>query len=133
MRYSLTEIATGKVLRTRDFAGEPPVLAAAKGFQWEPYVAPAPVPPTPEQIKNQFTLAVKSRLNAKALEHRYDDYHAAMGYVGSPVQKFHEEAVRFRDWVSLTWAAVETIESDVEAGRRTLPSLEQFLSELPQF
>lgn len=133
MRYALTEVSTGRILRTREFTSTPPQLSATKGLVWEPYVAPAPTPPTPEQIRMQFTAAVKSRLNAKALEHRYDDYHAAMGYVGSPVQKFHDEAVKFRDWVSLTWAAVETIESDVEAGRRTVPTLEQFLSELPQF
>jgi hypothetical protein len=133
MKYSLTEIATGKILRNRDFVGEPPVLSPSKGLQWEPYVSPTPVPPTPEQIKNQFTIAVKSRLNAKAVEHRYDDYHAAMGYVDAPVLKYHEEAVRFRDWVSLTWAKVEEIELAVEAGTRPLPTLEQFLSELPQF
>lgn len=79
-----------------------------------------------------ITLAIEDMLNEKAMEYNYKDYHAAMAYIGSPVEKYHNESVAFRDWVSYVWYHLETVERDVVLGQRTVPTLEELLSELPQ-
>ena len=127
--YNLVDLSSGKVVRKQVFTETPPQLSPNKGYEWRlQEQAPAP---TPEQLLAALTFAIKTHLNTKALEYRYDNYHSAMGYVGSPVHKFNAEGVAFRNWVSQVWAYAEKVESDVRAGLRSIPTAQQLIAELP--
>lgn len=97
------------------------------------YIVPhTPVQQTAESLANQMAMAIENHLNSKAQEYRYKDYHAAMAYVGSPVAKFNNEAVAFRDWVSLVWAYVDQLEQDVLNGVVPAPSsAQEIIQNLP--
>jgi hypothetical protein len=84
-------------------------------------------------IKVALAQAVEDHLNAKANEYRYKDYHAAMAYINSPVEKFKNEAEAFMAWVSYVWAHVDTVEADIVSGRREIPTAVSLIEELPKF
>lgn len=93
--------------------------------QWR--IDPAPV----EHVITAVQVAVQQRLDDFARTRNYDGILSVATYATSAVPKFAAEgqyAVQARD---ATWAACYQIMADVQAGRRTMPSVEQVLSELP--
>jgi hypothetical protein len=133
MKYSLIRLSDSSVIRTKEFSSAPPTLPASKGVEWVPYIAPTPVPPSPQAQLETLTYVIKNHLNTKAMEYRYDNYHAALGYVGSPVHKFNVEGIAFRNWVSQVWVYAEGVEDDVRNGVRTIPTAQELIAELPAF
>lgn len=94
---------------------------------------PLPVdPPSVNEITATVIDAVQQRLDTFAQTHNYDGILSACTYAASGVPKFAAEgqyAVNARD---ATWATCYKIMTDVQAGTRPLPTLEQVLSELPE-
>jgi hypothetical protein len=113
--------------RTLDDGRIESVLASALpiGTQILPYVQ------TPEQIKMEIVNAVQNRLDTFAQTRNYDGILSACTYATSTVPKFAADgqyAVNARD---AAWATCYQIMTDVQAGTRPLPTVEQVLSELP--
>ncbi len=92
---------------------------------------PEPVPPTTEEIIASYTMEVQRRLDTFARTRNYDGILSACTYVTSSVPKFAAEGqycVQARD---ATWNACYTILSDVQAGNRPMPTLNEIMLELP--
>ena len=92
---------------------------------------PVKPPSTPGQIIAQYTGAVQQHLDTFARTRNYDGILSATTYAASTVPKFAAEgqyAVIARD---NTWAAAYQLLAEVEAGTRTVPTMEEILSELP--
>lgn len=90
-----------------------------------------PPPPTPEQTITQYTGAVQQHLDVFARTRNYDGILSAATYATSQVPKFKAEgqyAVEARD---ATWAKCYEILAAVEAGSRSMPTLDELLAELP--
>lgn len=88
-------------------------------------------PPTTEQIIAQYTSSVQQHLDTFARTRNYDGILSAATYATSQVPKFKAEgqyAVEARD---TTWAKCYEILAAVEAGSRTMPTLDELLAELP--
>lgn len=104
---------------------EPAVIDGMLHRQWR--VDPAPV----EHVIASVQAAVQKRLDDFARTRNYDGILSAATYATSSVLKFAAEgqyAVQARD---ASWAACYQVMADVQAGRRSMPSVEQVLAELP--
>ena len=109
------------------------VASAEDLLPGEEYSETEPVkpPPTTEQIIAQYTARVQKHLDDFARTRNYDGILSAATYATSAVPKFKAEgqyAVEARD---ATWAKCYEILAAVEAGSRTMPTLEELLAELP--
>lgn len=109
--------AAGKVI-TADNDGEP--------------VAIDPPPPTPEQLVAMYANAVQAHLDSAAKAAGYDNIASAASYATEPaVAKFQAEGQAFRAWRSLCWAYCYEQLALVENEERELPSVQDFIEELP--
>lgn len=89
-------------------------------------------PITQEQQVQQFQNQVQAHLDATAQTAGYDDIKTAVTYAEEPsVPRFQLEGRAFRAWRSQCWAYCYEQLAEVQAGRRTQPGLDEFLSELP--
>lgn len=103
------------------------IVADADGL---PVLADPPTP-TAAQIVASYTAAIQKRLDDFAGPRNYDGILSAATYATSTVPKFAAEgqyAVEARD---ATWAKCYEVMAAVEAGARSMPSLEELLAELP--
>lgn len=78
-----------------------------------------------------LTSVVQSRLDAFAQSRGYDNILSACTYIGSSVPKFAAEAQTCINLRDATWAACYAILADVNAGLRTLPTVDSTPIELP--
>lgn len=91
-----------------------------------------PPPPTLEQAIKQYERAVQGHMDAAAKAAGYDDIKTAVTYADEPVvTRFHLEGAAFRAWRSLCWDYCYAQLDAVQAGRRTTPTVDEFLVELP--
>lgn len=93
-------------------------------------VAVTPIP-TAEQIVTGFTSAIQKKLDDFAKTRGYDGILSASTYATSLIPKFKAEgqyAVEARD---NTWASAYSILTDVQTGKRPMPTEAQVLSKLP--
>lgn len=89
-------------------------------------------PLTEEQLREQFTTAIQSHMDQAAKAAGYDDIKAAVTYADEPaVPRFQAEGQAFRAWRSLCWDYGYEQLAAVKANTRALPTIEQFLEELP--
>ena len=72
---------------------------------------------------------VQTMLDSAAKEARYDSIMSACSYVGST--NFGVEAQSFLDWRDAVWTYVFTVQSQILAGTRTEPTLDELMLELP--
>jgi hypothetical protein len=80
-----------------------------------------------------FVASIQRLLDSAAQARGYDDISTAVTYADeSAVLKFQTEGRAFRAWRSLVWAAAYQVLDDVLSGRRTEPTIESLLKELPQ-
>lgn len=98
-----------------------------------PYIEP----PSPEEIKkrriSRVERAVQRMLDDKAREYGYDNILSACSYAGCD-NHFMAEGQAFTMWRGAVWKYCYDQLADIEAGNRSEPaSIEEFLSELPQF
>ena len=87
-----------------------------------------------EQIEqaNIINVAIQNHLDTKAQEFRYDNMMSARSYAGYTNQ-FQTEATALAQWASECWVVAGQIEADVQAGVRTMPTVDEVLAELPVY
>ena len=76
--------------------------------------------------------AIQNHLDTKAQEFRYDNMMSARSYAGY-ANPFQAEAQALATWCADCWATAGTIQADVEAGNRDMPTVDEVLSELPVY
>lgn len=85
-------------------------------------------PPSIEDYK----VAIVAHLDATAQERRYDSAVSIATYVGSTNPQWAAEASAFVAWRDEVWAYTYTELDKVLAGEREQPTIEAFLTELPE-
>ena len=83
--------------------------------------------------KSQLTSAIQSMLDETARERGYDSILSLCTYATSPAAKFAAEGQAGVSWRDEVWAKGYTILADVEAGTRSIPTVDELLAELPNF
>ena len=76
--------------------------------------------------------AIQNHLDTKAQEFRYDNMMSARSYAGC-TNPYQEEAQALATWCADCWATAGTIQADIEAGNRTMPTTDEALAELPVY
>ncbi|MBN7804921.1 hypothetical protein JZX86_06020 [Agrobacterium rosae] len=83
-------------------------------------------------LEAQFSGAIQSHLDATARQRRYDSIHTAISYRDDANPVFASEAAVLFAWRSAVWT-YSTAELDkVMAGERDIPTIEEFVAELPE-
>lgn len=85
-----------------------------------------------EDTKKEFNNAIQNHLDTKAQELRYDNIMSARSYAGYD-NPFQQEALKLSQWASNCWVVAGQIETDVSDGTRTMPTVDEIISELPQY
>lgn len=100
-----------------------------------PYIPPPPAEVAALALRvalDRYAQAVQAHLDSAAQAAGYDNIYTAVSYADEPaVPRFQLEGRAFRAWRSLVWAAANAIRTEVEAGRRPVPSADQLIAELP--
>lgn len=87
---------------------------------------------SPEQIEAAFVAAIQKRLDDFARTRNYDSMLSACTYATSTVAKFKTEGQACVNLRDATWAAAYTILSNVQAGKRPMPtSISDIEADLP--
>lgn len=82
-------------------------------------------------MSEQYEQAVQHHLDATAQSRGYDSMLSACSYASGTHPKFGVEGRDCLAWRSAVWEKAFLILSDVRAGVRPVPTIEQVLSELP--
>ena len=82
------------------------------------------------QQSNDISSAIQSHLDNKAKEFRYDNINAIGKYIGYD-NVFRLECEALGAWASSCWVAAGTIEAEVLAGTRAMPTVDEAIAELP--
>jgi len=90
----------------------------------------AELQPTINDIAKQFEDAIQSHLDAEAQAKNYDNINTACSYAAAP-NPFQLESLSFVTWRGNVWAYCYQELAKVQSGERSLPTLEQIISELP--
>lgn len=86
-----------------------------------------------DALTQDATNAVQNLLDSTAQVYGYDNIASAVTYADEPaVVKFQQEGQAFRAWRSLVWHHCYEQLDAVQAGEATIPSMEDFLSGLPE-
>lgn len=85
-----------------------------------------------KDTKKEFNNAIQKHLDTKAQELRYDNIMSARSYAGYD-NPFQAEALKLSQWASRCWVVAGQIETDVSNGTRTMPTVDEVLSELPKY
>ncbi len=83
-------------------------------------------------LQAQFSGAIQTHLDITASQRRYDSIHTAISYRDDPNPIFAAEAATLFAWRSAVWTYATDELDKVVAGQRTIPTVEEFLAELPQ-
>lgn len=78
-----------------------------------------------------YSAAVQQLLDQTAGERRYDSIQTAVTYRDDPNPQFASEAAALFAWRSAVWTYADTELAKVEAGERAVPTIAEFLTELP--
>jgi sulfur transfer complex TusBCD TusB component (DsrH family) len=82
-------------------------------------------------LKTDIINAVQNLLDTTAQSRGYDGIVSLCTYISSHVPNFQTEAQAGVNWRDACWASCYQIMSDVEAGKRALPTVEEVLATLP--
>lgn len=88
-------------------------------------------PPAPEQIIEDFRVAIQAHVDATAISRLYDGGNSLATYVSSTNPQWAAEAVAFVAWRDGVWAYSYAELDKVLIGQRGQPTIEAFLAELP--
>lgn len=89
------------------------------------------MPTDDDELIAQYTIAIQQRLDNFARTRNYDSILSATTYATSSIPKFKAEGKCAVELRGATWAKCYEILEDVESGARTMPALDELLSELP--
>lgn len=101
------------------------------GLGFVKYEPPEPEPPTSEQVTEGFRLAIQRHVDSQAISRRYESGNSLATYVSSTNPDWAAEAVAFVAWRDAVWAYAYAEMDKVLDGEREQPTVEEFLSELP--
>ncbi|MGV1823721.1 hypothetical protein [Agrobacterium vitis] len=90
-------------------------------------------PVSNDVLKSRFQLAIQQAMNAKARERGYDSMTTAVTYVDDKHPTFAAEAAALKDWRSDVWVYSLAELEKVIAKQRPIPTVAEFLNELPAF
>lgn len=82
--------------------------------------------------KEYFENVVQNYMDEAARERGYDDIKSAASYVDDDDAIFAKEGLAYKKWRSAVWRKCYSIEYEVFAGQRNIPSVEDLLEELPK-
>jgi hypothetical protein len=80
---------------------------------------------------NSVTSTVQARLDEFAKTRNYDNILSACTYASSSVDKFKNEGFYCVNQRDATWAKLYEIMTSVQSGTRTMPTMDEILTELP--
>jgi len=84
------------------------------------------------QLESQYVAVVQTQLDLIAKSYGYDNIKTAVTYADEPaVAKFQTDGKALRAWRSLVWNYCYEQLALVEAGSRTQPTIDEWVSELP--
>lgn len=84
-----------------------------------------------DQIQAEYESEIQAHLDSTARSRGYDNMISACSYASGTHPKFGVEGRDCLAWRSAVWEAAFQIMTDVRAGTRPLPTLEQVMAELP--
>lgn len=79
----------------------------------------------------RYEAAIQAHIDATAQARRYRDGFALAGYATSVVPEWAAEAAAFIGWRDDVWGYAYAELAAVQAGERTIPTIEDFIGELP--
>ena len=134
MTYKLTNYTS--IIRLSDNAcipADPANTDYAEYLKWlSEGNVPLPVdPPSQEQIKQSLINAIQSYLDKEAQAHFYDGILSLCSYATSTNQKFGPEGQAGVVWRDACWSVGYAVLAECEAGTRTIPTVEELISEMP--
>lgn len=91
-----------------------------------------PLPPTQEEIIKQYEAALDAHMDSVAKANRYDNrftFALRAGYEGP----YKAEGVAFAQWMDERNVQAFALLNDVLAGKADLPTIDEFISGLPEF
>lgn len=83
------------------------------------------------ELQSQFSSAIQQHLDNVAKERRYDSIQSAISYRGDGNAKFAAEADAAFAWRSAVWTYATAELDKVMSGQRDIPTVEDFMNELP--
>ena len=95
------------------------------------YVEPIIPAPTEEELKSLFIASIQNLLDSKAQEKNYDNILSACSYAGYD-NPFRAEGEAYGTWRASCWQIGYQILSEVEAGTRPMPTIEEALADMPE-
>lgn len=102
------------------------------------YVAPAdeetfiPREPTAEEIKQMLIDGTQNYMDEVAQTRGYDSILSACSYISTGVERFDAEGAEARKWRSAVWQYCYDQLDLVLEGKRSIPTLEELIEELPK-
>jgi len=118
----------GKKFSRAWLAKATPEMLAAHGITVEEVPPPEPGPPTLED----YRIAIQTHIDATARQRDYDGGVSCASYVNSTNPQWAAEAQAFVAWRDSVWSYAFQELAKVENGEREQPTIDEFLSELPQ-
>ena len=90
-----------------------------------------PIPaPTEEELISLYLTAIQSHLDTEARAKHYDNIVSACSYAGYE-NEFRAEGESFGVWRAKCWKYAYQELDRVKTGTRTIPTVEEFIAELP--
>lgn len=78
-----------------------------------------------------FTAAIEDHIEAVARERQYSSAVSCVSYLNDPNPAWAAEAQAFVAWRSAVWATVFAALSEVQSGKRQVPTVAELIAELP--
>lgn len=142
MSYTL-EVNTGIVRRNSDGVAVAPTsdMEGADYLGWiawcdagnSPVEVIAEPPVDLAVVEADMARAVQHILDSTANSRGYDSVLSAVSYANSVIPQFAADAAAFSLWRDQCWAYAYQVLADVQGGQRGIPTLDEFLAELPAF
>lgn len=76
--------------------------------------------------------AVQSTINSKCVELGYDNENSIAKYLVAE-NPFYTECKAISLWIGAVWTYANKVQTDVLAGTRTMPTIEELVAELPKY